>query len=266
MRKHYFVAVLSLFLGILPLVACAKIKRMAASMGRKEIPSTATGPELARAGTLTVQQSEFDDYLRTRRFDPSKINAAYRNYVIHQLLRDKMRLRLAHESGVEKDPRYQQQLKVVEDNVLVNAFQQRMSVTEEEAKAYFTLHTAQFQTTPPLLGHIRAKTVAQARKYQKLLRQGRAVPGWRSDPISAFVEPGKSDPAFFRALNALKPAQISDPIKRPYGFEIVKRPIISSPDYNALRQTIYAAVQAQKVSDLIEKSLAATSSPRNTPQ
>ncbi len=214
---------------------------------------------VARAGDLVVRKSEYEADLGKRGYDPAKLPKNYREPLLRALLRNKMKLELIRKSGVEQDPAIQRTLKTMRDNLLVSAYQERIPVTDAEAMDYFTKHPENFQPPNVTISHVRVKSLADAKKAINQLQKGRPVAGWKKDVVHQFQPSGGSfDPAFVRAVYALKPGQLSSPIQSAGGFEIVKRLLEPVPGFSEVKPRVYAILRSQKFALSADKALAAS--------
>ncbi len=138
----------------------------------------------------------------------------------------------------------------------------RVAVTEEELRAYFEEHRAQFDEPEQVrAAQIVVRTLDEARRLQTLLRQGRKFPDlarrYSLSPDAkvggdlGFFPRGTMPPAFEEVAFKLAVNQVSDVVTTEYGFHLFK-----VLERKAAKKRELVEVRAQVESRLVERKRA----------
>src|SRR5581483_1311520 len=199
----------------------------------------ASGKVAARHGSETLTADELAEELkrlpdRSRRMMNAEARARFvDNYVVNALLYEEGERR-----GFAQDPEIVRQVDDLRRRLVVQKvvrdLQNVPPVTDEEIKAYYDANPDKFSTTTIRARHILVKDEAKAKD---LLAQVKADPSKFADVAQAnsvdaasarkggdlgFFGHGRMVPEFETAAFALQAGEISDVVKTPYGYHIIK--------------------------------------------
>ncbi|WP_417761974.1 peptidylprolyl isomerase [Shewanella sp.] len=148
------------------------------------------------------------------------------------------------------------------------ALSEKVNVTDDEAKAYYDEHVADYQTKEKrqaahiLIEATTDDTAAKA-KAEDIVKQLKAGADYAElakqnsqDPLTAdkggelgWFEAGVMDPAFDTALFALNKGDVSDVVKTPYGYHIIKlldiQPSAAAP-FDSVKAQIVQKIKMDK--------------------
>lgn len=211
-------------------------------------------PVLGRAGEYIIREADFERILSKQ---PQEVKAQVsgqspqREEFIRQLLLSRVIAAKARKEGLDRKPEVKEQLSQVMDQFLAQEYllAQTASVklTEEEVKAYYLEHLAEFQipetakvrhiyfeVAADATPEVKAKTKERADKVMKALKGGEdfaALAREHSDDKDTadkggdigYVRPGKTNsPELEKAIFALKQGEMSDPVNTAFGYHILK--------------------------------------------
>jgi peptidyl-prolyl cis-trans isomerase C len=175
---------------------------------------------------------------------PGFIQAVYshedgRKELLNELINRELLLQEAMRRKIDQKPAFADQVEKFRERMLLDAMLQeevenRIAVSEEELSAYFKAHKDKL---PPIeevrAQHILVKSDALARDLLKRLARGesfaRLAKAYSQDSGTkdhggnlGAIRRGQTRPEFEAALFSLKPGQISDVVKTPSGYHIVR--------------------------------------------
>lgn len=145
----------------------------------------------------------------------------------------------------------------VSDEDLQDLYHKQIANLSEQRHAAHILIEAD-----PKLADEQAK--AKAEEIRKRIEKGEdfavLAKEFSADPGSAtqggdlgFAGPGVYDPAFEKALFALKPGEVSEPVKTQYGWHLIKLIGVQAPEipsFESSKETLVRELKAQKVEQL----------------
>ncbi|MBI2095436.1 MAG: peptidylprolyl isomerase [Candidatus Omnitrophica bacterium] len=144
----------------------------------------------------------------------------------------------ARRRGIERDPEVRDLLEVAKRRIVVaklveEEIDKKIEVTSEEALKYYQTHQDEFMT--PLLlraSHILVKTQEEAAKIKAELESGadfeetaRAASldmTARRGGDLGFFQKGRLVPEFEDRVFQMKKGEISDPVRTPFGYHVIK--------------------------------------------
>lgn len=258
-------------------------------LGCTERPPSAPGPsvQLAPDGGLPPELAalvngrpvtHFEVVLRLR-----AMQGATPEQAIEALVVDELRAQRARELGLEKDPAFLQELARLEAQVaevkrreLSKLFVHREVLekaepTDEEVKAYLERHRARFAsrvTVRQLLRRDRAALeeakgeLGRGARFQDLvLRSAGETPLTLADVTVGPLRWDQVPSAWWSALDALEPGQVSDVIAQPGGafalLELVAREPTEAPPGEQLSALVRTVLKAERLEALRERTDAA---------
>jgi peptidyl-prolyl cis-trans isomerase C len=209
---------------------------------------------LARVGGKTITTADLNRiigfYDQNQQNEIAK-NPQIRESLLWQIIRSTVVAQLARKKGFDKKPeiRYQQEMLI--NNLLATLYLQKevvekVSITDEKARAYYKTHTDSFQSPEMArVKHILIKTESSASEKEKQTAKTKAEEALKKlkggedfaklaseisdDPGTKdkggeldFFPRGSMIPAFEEAAFALKPGEISGLVETEYGFHLIK--------------------------------------------
>jgi len=231
-------------------VFTAAIAIMLAGAAEAEEPN----PVLGRAGDYIIREADFERILSKQSQEvKAQVSAQspQREEFIRQLLLSRVLAVKARKEGLDRKPEVKEQLSQVMDQFLAQEYLLAQTasakVSEEEVKAFYLEHVAEFQISETArVRHIyfevaadaapevKAKAKEKADKVLKALKGGgefAALAREHSDDKDTadkggeigYVRPGKTNsPELEKAIFALKQGEISEPVNTTFGYHILK--------------------------------------------
>jgi parvulin-like peptidyl-prolyl isomerase len=148
--------------------------------------------------------------------------------------------------------------RLIIEKLFVNHVYARVAVTEEELRAYFTAHEAEFQEPEQVhAAQIVVKGLDEARRVQAQLKAGKKFADLaRRYSLSAdakvggdlgFFPRGQMPPAFDAVVFTMRPGQVSDVVSTEYGYHLFR--VI---EFKPARKRDLAEVRAQIEARLVK--------------
>jgi peptidyl-prolyl cis-trans isomerase C len=162
-----------------------------------------------------------------------------RKKFLEELITRELLLQEAKKRGLDRDRTLVERVerfkeRSILDNLMKEEVDARVTVTQEEIKAFYTTHGESF-TTPQdsRVSHILVKTEAEALDLKKRLDQGEdfaALARKNSMDLTTkfkggdlgVIKPGQMVPQFENAVRHLKVGEISSPVATQFGYHIIK--------------------------------------------
>lgn len=196
-----------------------------------------------------ITAGEFDAFINIL---PPQTQFMARGPAKRQLAQELVKLKLlasqARARNLDQTPQFKQQMELMRDNILVGVLLQQLQeqlVTEEQARQYYEQHQNEYERF--IARHILVSTrgegenalsdeqaKAKAEELRKRIGEGNedfaavakaesADPGSKDEggELPAFSR-GMMVPEFQQAVETLKEGEISQPVKTPFGYHIIK--------------------------------------------
>lgn len=211
-----------------------ELEKYGGSMVLRELIADQLILDGAKKYNLTVSDQEVENEIANLRSQyPSEEQfqlSLSQNNVTLDDLKEKARINLLLEKLAEKD----------------------VTVSEAEMQQYFAQHKADFnQPEQVRASHILVSTLEEANQVEARLKKGedfaKVAKEVSKDPSSAskggdlgYFGKGKMVPAFEQAAFSLKVGEISQPVKTPYGYHIIK--VI---DHKQAKEATFAEAKSQ---------------------
>ncbi len=204
-------------------------------------PALAADPVVAEIGKEKITLEQFQEELT--RLPPNLRRMTSNKKVLREFLDQLATTRLLYQEGVAKglleDPQVKRQLeettrKVVLGTLLQREIESRIKPpTETEIKEYYKKHISEFhQEKQVRASHILVKDKATAEKleaelkngadFATLARKNSTCPSASQGGDLGFFTRERMVKEFSDAAFALKPGEISAPVKTKYGYHIIK--------------------------------------------
>ena len=238
-------------------------------------PARADDYVLMKINKSDVTASEFNHALESQfpegqapavdSLKPDQRDALLRGIMIQHLL-----LAEVDKSGIEKTDAVQKQLADIKKMVLVKAFLNQKSndlITDADLKtAYNEMVAASRDEKEARARHILVPTEKEAKEVKKKIDEGKSfeevAKEYSKDPGSAqqggdlgYFTKGKMVKEFADAAFALKKGEVSEPVKSPFGYHIIKLEDIrkvSAPTFNEVKDSLRTKLQEKKLADYVQ--------------
>lgn len=199
------------------------------------------GDVLAKVGTASISQGDFyndlkslPDYAR-QMFEGENGKEKF----LDEIVKKEILYQQALKEGLDKDPKFSKKVEDFKKLTLVSELLEKeimakAKVSDSDVKDYYSKHKQDFAATSQIkASHILVKTQAEAEKVLARLRKGEKFEAVAKEvsidkPSAAnggdlgYFSRGQMVPEFERAAVGLKIGEISNPVKTPFGFHIIK--------------------------------------------
>ena len=160
-----------------------------------------------------------------------------RKQLVEELITQELFYSDALEKGLDKDAEFIAALDSMKNNLLkqyaLSKLLSSITVSDEEAEAYFNAHTEMFKPQPSATAsHILVSTQEEAEKILTEINEGldfaEAASKYSSCPSNARggdlgqFQKGQMVPEFEEAVFSMQPDEISAPVQTQFGFHIIK--------------------------------------------
>ncbi len=253
--------------------------------------ATAKEEILAKVGAHTLTLKQFQEQMRT--LPPQLQMAMMQNPQLREQLLDRwVNVTLLGEKakslGLDKSPEVAAKIEDVKNSILAQELlkkeiQAKVKVSDKEVEEYYKKNKDKFKDPEQVKArHILIKVDAKAdekkwkaaenkaKDIKKRLEKGedfvKLAKEFSDDPGTknkggdlGFFAKGRMVPEFEAAAFALKPGQISDPVKTVYGYHIIQtmeKKQASQKEFKDVKTQIRQMIQRDKERKLMEKMLA----------
>jgi len=199
------------------------------------------GDVLAKVGAASISQGDFyndlkslPDYAR-QMFEGENGKEKF----LDEIVKKEILYQQALKEGLDKDPKFSKKVEDFKKLTLVSELLQKeimskAKVSDSDVKDYYSKHKQDFTTTSQIkASHLLVKTEAEAEKVLARLKKGEKFEAIAKEvsidkPSAAhggdlgYFSRGQMVPEFERAAMGLKVGEISNPVKTPFGFHIIK--------------------------------------------
>ena len=220
----------------------------------------AADPVLATVGKEIIRQSDFERFLNTTLSDQQRMQLQFiegaREQYLTRFLEFKALAAKARKEGFEKQPEHAKKLAIMDMQLLIQALmerdgpalQARLTLKDEEVKAFFDKHPDKFKTPEMFTarhiligtsakGDEKALTDEQAKaKADKVLAEIKAGKTFDAAAKEYSDDPGSKDkgglyedtafgkfvPEFDQAVRAQTIGKVGDPVKTMFGYHLIE--------------------------------------------
>ncbi len=258
MKKALFI-----FLIIFSMVACTK-------KGAEQ-----KGPYIAKVGGAVITQADFDREFQTLPEYAQKMfeDEGGKGRFLDEIVKKEILYQEAIKKGIDKGPEFQKKLEDFKKLTLISELFEKeiiskAKVSDQEVKDYYDKHKEDFTTTSQIkASHILVKTEDEAKKILARLGKGEKFENIAKtssiDKASAknggdlgYFSKGQMVPEFESAASSLKSGEISNPVKTPFGYHIIKvtdrkaGPVV---DFDRVKDMISQKLSAERQKEVFDK-------------
>ncbi len=164
-----------------------------------------------------------------------------RKKFLEELITRELLLQEARKRGLDRDRTLVERVerfkeRSILDNLMKEEVDARVTVTQDEIKAFYTTHSESESFTAPResrVSHILVKTEADALDLKKRLNEGEDFAAlarkvsldlatrYKGGDLGG-IKPGQMAPQFEQAVRNLKVGETSPPVATPFGYHIIK--------------------------------------------
>ncbi len=228
MKKSVFVILLVLVLVVV--VSCKK----------KEVEK-ADESYFAKIGETVITQEDFDREFQAL---PPYAQAMFegeegKKRFLEEMVKKELLYQEAIKKGLENDAEYQKRLEEFKKLTLISALfekevLEKSTVSDQEITDFFESHQSEFSAPHEVkASHILVKTEEEAREVLRRLAEGerfsdvaKAVSVDKASAVKGgdlgYFSRGQMVPEFEHAAFHLNAGEVSDPVKTPFGYHIIK--------------------------------------------
>lgn len=220
----------------------------------------AADPVLATVGKEIIRQSDFERFLNTTLSDQQRMQLQFiegaREQYLTRFLEFKALAAKARKEGFEKQPEHAKKLAIMDMQLLIQALmerdgpalQARLTLKDEEVKAFFDKHPDKFKTPEMFTArHILIGTSAKGDEKALTDEQAKA----KADKVLAEIKGGKAfdaaakeysddpgskdkgglyentpfgrfDPTFEKAVRGQELGKVGEPVKTGFGYHLIQ--------------------------------------------
>jgi len=225
-----------------------------AKIGSKSITDTDLKGLMGGASEGQRQQINSDPDIKTRMLD---------NLVVEELF-----VQEAEKTGVSKDKDYQNTLERARRQILANRFLQKNvqpKITDANVKGFFDKNKARYNQDEVHAQHVLLKEEAEAKEVYQKAKKGddfeTLAKKYSKDPSAAqnggdlgFFTRSRMVPQFADKAFAMKKGEISEPVKSPFGWHVIKvidtragKPV----KYDEIKDQVRSDFQNESINELI---------------
>lgn len=182
----------------------------------------------------------------------------------------------AKKKNIDKDPEFQakleQQKKILMAQELIKRdFLPKLKVSDKEIREYYDKNKEYYKLPKRYkVSHIQVKEEREIKAVQERLSKGEpfeklakevSIDKERAKEGGSlgYLEEGKMPPEFEKVLKRMKPGQISEPVKTPFGWHILRLEEVKEPSYiefDTLKESIRNVLVEEKREKLMEEYIA----------
>lgn len=211
------------------------------SCSQKAAEQQSQGPLVAKVGNDVITQA---DFVRELNSLPDYAKQMFegetgKEKFLDEVIKKDILYQEALKKGIDKNPDFQSKLEefrklTLASMLLEKEIMSKNKISDQDVKDYYNKHKEEFTTTSQIrASHILVKTEDEANKVLARLKKGEKFQEIAKkeslDKASAanggdigYFSRGQLVPEFERAAASLKVGELSNPVKTPYGYHIIK--------------------------------------------
>jgi len=252
----------------------------AAGVGRAQAPpqppaAAQPPPDDPVVARVDGQPIRLSDVAEAARGLPEELRAAPPQIIypliLDQLISQQALVNAARRQGIDRDPQVAARVRQAEERELQQALIQRElrgSLTEEALRRRYDQTVANRPAEEEVrVRQILVATETAAREvlaelrrpgadFAEVARRRSTGPGAQEGGDLGFFKKGDMVPEFAEAAFALQPGQISDPVRSPFGWHVIRleeRRSAPPPAYEEVRESLRQQLVEQEVTAFVER-------------
>ncbi len=250
MKRTQFLAMALVALLGAPAFAAVEL----AKIGSKTLTDTDVKGLLGNIPEGQKQQINNDPEIKARLID---------NMVVEELF-----VQEAEKTGVSKDKDFQAALDKARRQLLTQRYLQRTvqpKVNDASVRAFFDKNKTRYSQDEVKASHVLLKTEAEAKEVYTKAKAGEdfevLAKKYSKDPSVAqnmgdlgFFTRSRMVPQFADAAFSMKPGEISQPVKSPFGFHVIKvveKKAGKAVKYDEVKEQVRGDLQNESINELI---------------
>ncbi len=255
------------------------IGSVALAQDKKDAPADKTPDPATVIITMGDQKITYGDFASFISVLPPETQAAARGDGKRQTAEELVKLRMlageARAKGLDKSPKFQQQVQIMQDNILVGLLLQSVQdslATDEEIKAYYEEHKADFERVTARhillltrgenalkdedakakIAELKAKLVAGG-DFEAIAKAESMDPGSKKDggKLPRFGR-GEMVPEFEKVAFGMKVGDTSDPVKTDFGYHIIKVEAHETASFDECKEPIANHLRQEKFQKMVD--------------
>lgn len=217
--------------------SCLLAVALSAVMGFGSVASAAV--ELAKIGSKSITDSDLKGMVGAiPDAQKQQINSddGLKSRVVDNFVTEELFVQEAEKTGIAKDKEFLESLEKARRQLLANRYLQKNiqpKITDANVRAFFDKNKTRYSQDEVRASHVLLKTEAEAKEVYEKAKKGEdfevLAKKHSKDPSAAqnmgdlgFFTRSRMVPAFADAAFSMKPGEISQPVKTPFGFHVIK--------------------------------------------
>lgn len=227
--------------------------------------------ELAKVGSKSITDTDMKNLVgQIPEGAKQQINndANVKSRMVDNLVAEELFVQEGEKTGVAKDKEFQTALERARRQLLANRYLQKNvmpKITDANIRSFFDKNKVRYSQDEVHAFHVLLKTEAEAKEVYDKAKGGEdfevLAKKYSKDPTSAqnmgdlgFMTRSRMPPQFSEAAFSMKPGEISQPVKSPFGFHVIK--ITEKRDgkpakFDDLKEQVRNDFQNESVNELI---------------
>ncbi|MGE3261496.1 MAG: peptidylprolyl isomerase [Bacteriovoracia bacterium] len=227
--------------------------------------------ELAKIGSKSLTDADMKNLVGAiPEGQKQQINgdANIKNRMVENLVAEELFVQEGEKTGLAKDKEFQAALERARRQLLANRYLQKSimpKITDANVRKFFDANKLRYNQDEVHAFHVLLKTEAEAKEVYSKAKGGEdfevLAKKYSKDPTSAqnmgdlgFMTRSRMPPQFSEAAFAMKAGEISQPVKTPFGYHIIKmvekregKPV----KFEDVKEQVRADYQNESINDLI---------------
>lgn len=188
--------------------------------------------------------------------------------IVDNLVVEELFVMEAEKTGVAKDKEYQQAIERARRQLLAQRFLQKNvqpKITPANIEKFFEKNKTRYSQDEVRASHVLVKTEAEAKEVYEKAKKGDdfevLAKKYSKDPSAAqnngdlgFFTRSRMVPAFADAAFSMKPGEISQPVKTPFGYHVIKvveKKAGKAVKFDEVKDQVRADYQNESIAELI---------------
>lgn len=227
--------------------------------------------EVAKIGSKTLTDADMKNLLGTiPEGQKQQINGdeSVKVRMVDNMVVEELFVQEAEKTGIAKDKDFQQSLDRARRQLLTQRYLQKVvqpKVSDANVKAFFEKNKMRYSQDEVRASHVLLKTEAEAKEVYTKAKAGEdfevLAKKFSKDPSAAqnmgdlgFFTRSRMVPQFADAAFSMKPGEISQPVKSPFGYHVIK--LVEKREgkavkFDEVKDQVRGDLQNESINDLI---------------